>query len=185
MISPPPCVGRASPLRPPAAVERGPPLACETHASSERFSSLPTTALDSGQRPCRGFIFLLLQTMLKASSGFQGVKCLFNTEPLQPQGSAFVISQKPQLPAGPVCRELVVYSGEQQDGGFWPPLTEGRSALSKPQLSYPCLGIARESRAQGSCKDYEIVFVKQRSLQAQLEWSNLHPEAPFPRQALL
>lgn len=46
--------------------------------------------------------------MLKESSGFQGDKCAFKTAPLKAQGFAFIISGKPEFPAGPVSPELMV-----------------------------------------------------------------------------
>lgn len=57
-------------------------------------------------------------------------------------------------------------------------------APSKPQLSYLCIGMARESYCKGFVRS--SVFVEQRSLQVQLEWGNLRAfEAPFPMDAHL
>lgn len=46
--------------------------------------------------------------MLEESLGFQGDKYLFKTASLKPQGFAFIISDKSEFPADPVCPELMV-----------------------------------------------------------------------------
>lgn len=99
--------------------------------------------------------------MLKESSGFQGLKCLFKTEPLKPHGFAFIISDKPQFPEVLFALSWWFSLGEKQDLVSSAPLTKGRSALFKPQLSYLYIGMARESCLQSSLKGYETVFVQQ------------------------
>lgn len=89
---------------------------------------------------------------------------MFKMEPLKAQGFAFIISDKPQFPEVMFALNWWFSLG---NNGFLvssSPLTKGRRTLSKPQLSYLCVGMAKESSLQSFFKDYEIVFVKQRSL---------------------
>lgn len=83
--------------------------------------------------------------MLKASSGFQGVKCLFKMKPLKPHGFAFIISDKPQFPEVPFALGWWFSLGNNRILVSSTPLTKHRSALSTPQRSYLCIGIARKS----------------------------------------
>lgn len=112
--------------------------------------------------------------MLKETSGFQGVKCLFKMEPPKPQGFAFVISDETQFPPGHLP-ELVRFPLESK-------LSSDQGQVSPLQTFgfLSCIGIARDTCSQGFCKEYEIVFVKQWSLQVQLEWGNLHSQGLFP-----
>lgn len=70
---------------------------------------------------------------------------MFTMKPLKPHRFAFIISDKPQFPEVPFSLSWWFSLGNNGILVSSTPLTKPRSALSRPQSSYPCTGTARKS----------------------------------------